>query len=210
MTTAHKWTISGSVLLLVLVVVAGAGFLKEHDLRLKAEMVSSATQTQITSAEKSAKQDQEDRAQNDATLQKQLAKIAAQKTIVLTPQQAATEANTIPNLPKPVEVQSVPATASTPSSQNIVIPQADIPAFQSYKLSCDESNARLLDCSKNAESYQVELKSTQTEFSLMTKDRDNWKTVAKGGTFWHRTMTAAKWFGAGAAVGAVAYGVAKK
>ena len=110
----------------------------------------------------------------------------SQRTIVVTPQQAAAVANTLPNLPAQVQVQQVPATATAPASQQIVIPQADIPAFQAYKLDCDESSAKLNACTLNAASAAVIQQGTASQLAAMTKERDTWEATAKGGTFWQR------------------------
>jgi oligoribonuclease NrnB/cAMP/cGMP phosphodiesterase (DHH superfamily) len=67
-----------------------------------------------------------------------------------------------------------------------VIPQADIPAFQAYKLDCDESSAKLTACSLNAASAAVIQQGTADQLAAVTKDRDTWEATAKGGTFWQR------------------------
>ena len=186
MTISRTFAIVAGVILALALVLGGYELIQEHDARLKAESMQSAQQDVIKSAQKSIDQAKNDQAQTASDLKAQLASIANQRTIVVTPQQAAAVANTLPNLPAQVQVQSVPATATAPASQQIVIPQADIPAFQAYKLDCDESKAKLNACTLNAASSAIIQTSTDTQLASMTKERDDWRTTAKGGTFWHR------------------------
>lgn len=186
MTISRAWAIGIGAVLALAIVLGGYELLQEHDARLKAESVQTAQQQVIATAQKSIDQAKADQAQAASDLKSQLAAIAAQRTIVVTPQQAAATANTLPNLPAQVQVQQVPATATAPASQQIVIPQADIPAFQAYKLNCDESSAKLTACTLNAASAAVIQQGTASQLAAMTKERDTWEATAKGGTFWQR------------------------
>ena len=186
MTISRAWAIGIGVVLGLAIVLGGYEWLQEHDARLKAESVQSAQQQVIATVQKSIDQAKADQAQTASDLKTQLAAIASQRTIVVTPQQAAAVANTLPNLPAHVQVQQIPATPTAPASQQIVIPQADIPAFQAYKLDCDESSAKLTACSLNAASAAVIQQATTNQLAAVTKERDTWEATAKGGTFWQR------------------------
>ena len=186
MTISRAWAIGIGVVLGLAIVLGGYEWLQEHDARLKAESVQSAQQQVIATVQKSIDQAKADQAQTASDLKTQLAAIASQRTIVVTPQQAAAVANTLPNLPAQVQVQQIPATPTAPASQQIVIPQADIPAFQAYKLDCDESSAKLTACSLNAASAAVIQQATTNQLAAVTKERDTWEATAKGGTFWQR------------------------
>ena len=186
MTIPRAWAIGIGVVLALAMVLGGYELLQEHDARLKAESVQSAQAQVIATAQKSIDQAKADQAQTASDLKAQLAAISAQRTIVVTPQQAAAVANSLPNLPEQVQVQQVPATATAPASQQVVIPQADIPAFQAYKLNCDESGAKLTACTLNAASAAVIQQSTASQLAAVTKERDTWEATAKGGTFWQR------------------------
>lgn len=186
MTISRVWAIGIGVVLALAIVLGGYEWIQEHDARLKAESVQSAQQQVIAVAQKSIDQAKADQVQTASDLKSQLAAIASQRTIVVTPQQAAAVANTLPNLPAQVQVQQVPATPTAPATQQIVIPQADIPAFQAYKLSCDESNARLSACTLSAATSAIIQEGTDAKLSAVTKERDTWKATAKGGTFWQR------------------------
>ena len=186
MTISRAWAIGIGVALGLAIVLGGYELLQEHDARLKAESVQSAQQAVIATAQKSIDQAKTDQAQTASDLKTQLAAIASQRTIVVTPQQAAAVANTLPNLPAQVQVQQVPATPTAPASQQLVIPQSDIPAFQAYKLDCDENSAKLSACTLNAASAEVIQQGTSEQLAAMTKERDTWEATAKGGTFWQR------------------------
>jgi len=185
-TISRAWAIGIGVVLGLAIVLGGYEWLQEHDARLKAESVQSAQQQVIATVQKSIDQAKADQAQTASDLKTQLAAIASQRTIVVTPQQAAAVANTLPNLPAQVQVQQVPATPTAPATQQIVIPQADIPAFQAYKLDCDASSAKLTACSLNAASAAVIQQGTANQLAAVTKERDTWEATAKGGTFWQR------------------------
>jgi len=185
-TISRAWAIGIGVVLGLAIVLGGYEWLQEHDARLKAESTQVAQQQVIATAQKSIDQAKADQAQTASDLKTQLAAIASQRTIVVTPQQAAAVANTLPNLPAQVQVQQVPATPTAPATQQIVIPQADIPAFQAYKLDCDASSAKLTACSLNAASAAVIQQATTSQLAAVTKERDTWEATAKGGTFWQR------------------------
>ena len=187
MTISKAWIIGIAIVFALAFALGGYELLQEHDARLKAEGVQTAQEQIIKVNQSTIDQAKADKAKTDNDLKSQLAAIAGQRTIIVTPQQAAAAMpSIIPNLPQPVEVQQVPATATAPARQDLVIPQADIPAFQAYKLNCDESNARLTACALNAASASVIQKSTDSDLTAMTVERDSWKATANGGTFWHR------------------------
>ena len=201
MTISRAWAIGIGVVLGLAIVLGGYEWLQEHDARLKAESVQSAQTQVIATAQKSIDQAKADQAQTASDLKSQLTAIANQRTIVVTPAQAAAVANTLPNLPAQVQVQQIPATPTAPATQQIVIPQADIPAFQAYKLDCDESSAKLTACSLNAASAAVIQQGTADQLAAVTKERNTWEATAKGGTFWQRFKHDAIQIGISAGVG---------
>ena len=201
MTISRAWAIGIGVVLGLAIVLGGYEWLQEHDARLKAESVQSAQTQVIATAQKSIDQAKADQAQTASDLKSQLTAIANQRTIVVTPAQAAAVANTLPNLPAQVQVQQIPATPTAPATQQIVIPQADIPAFQAYKLDCDESSAKLTACSLNAASAAVIQQGTADQLAAVTKERNTWEATAKGGTSWQRFKHDAIQIGISAVVG---------
>lgn len=186
MTIPKSWLIGIAAVVLFLASLGGYEALQAHDAQLKADGVQ-AVQEQKAKADQTIKdQAKADQAKIDAAQTAALSAIDRQRTIVVTPQQAAAVANTLPNLPQQVQVQTVPATATAPATSQIVIPSADIPAFQKYKLDCDESSVKLTACSLTAAKSDIIQKATDDQLRAMTVDRDSWKSTAKGGTFWHR------------------------
>jgi len=191
MTSTQKGIVA--VIAVTVIVLAARFWLQEHDGRLKAEATQAAQQQVIDASQKIIDKAKADQAQTASDLKAQLAAIANQRTVIVTPQQAAAAIPSfVPNLPQPVQVQTVPATATSPATEALIIPQADIPAFQKYKLDCDESSARLLACNKDAVNFQAELSAGQDQFKAMTKERDQWRTAAKGGSLLHRLGRKAK------------------
>jgi hypothetical protein len=203
MTTAHKWTAVGCAFLVLLLGAAAYQIHKQDKSVAAAQAASDARNDQAKADQKVVDEAVKHQEQTADLLKSALATIDKERKTPVTPQQAAAVANSLPGLPLPVQVQQVPATATTPAFQQIIIPQVDIPAFQKYKLDCDESNARLLACSRDSVDFKSELDVTKQQYDLMTADRNNWKTVATGGTFWHKVGAATKHIGCGLAGGAV-------
>lgn len=114
-------------------------------------------------------------------------------------------AKLFPRLPQPLVVVERPAVTAVvdgkqetlPSAPVVEIPAADLSTLRDYKLSCDETQARLDACAKDKTDLAAELNATKAQ-------RDEWIATAKGGSWMHRTLTAAKWAAIGAGVGYVA------
>ena len=210
MTPAHKWTAIGCAFLVLLLSAAAYQIHKQDKAVAAAQAASEARADQVKADQKVVDEAVAHQTQTADLLKTALETIDKERKISVTPQQAAQIANTLPNLPTPVQVQQVPATATAPATQQIIIPQEDIPAFQAYKLNCDESNARLLACNKDSVDFKAELEATQQQYNLMTADRNNWKSVATGGTFWQKVGTATKHIGCGLAGGAAGIETANK
>jgi hypothetical protein len=209
MTLANGWKIAIGVLLTVFVTVGSWAWLTEHDARLKAEATTAVQQKTIDGAQAAAQQ-------TAAQLNQSLAALEAEKAKPATPQQIIIDASKLmPNLPQPITIQTAPAApvipgnnpvntgsgqapgaASTPQQQ-LVIPEVDFKAIQDAEIGCQENAASLSACQLTAADVQVELKTTSAQ-------RDEWEKTAKGGTWLHRTVTAAKWIAIGGAVGYVA------
>jgi hypothetical protein len=174
---------------------------------LKAETASAAQQKTVDAAKA-------DSQQVASQLKVTMAALEAEKAKPATPQQIVLDASKlIPNLPQPMVIQDAPAPAvgtgpAQPGSaiqqpqQQIVIPAADFKAIQTAEIGCQENAAKLTACTLTAAN-------TATELQAISSQRDEWKMAAKGGTWLHRTLTAAKWIGIGAATGYVAGRVTK-
>jgi hypothetical protein len=171
-----------AVLLAAVVIFAGYGWVREHDARVRAETQTGQQQQQIDGLK-----------QQQAAAQQVLAnKLAGTETAAL-----------LPGLPEALQVRSAPENPSVPNGpveQTVVVPEADFKIIRNAQLACEEDTVKLAACqSSQAESTQ-QLKLTEAQ-------RDEWQTTAKGGSIWHRALSAAKWFAVGAGSGAVAYAV---
>jgi len=206
MTISKTWILGIAAVVILLGFFIGYELLQEHDARLKAESVQAAQAQVIKTNQDAINKAQSDQIQTANDLKAQIAAISNQRTIIVTPQQAASVANTLPNLPQQVTVQQVPATPTAPATSQIVIPAADIPAFQKYKLDCDESSAKLFACGKDKVDLQAELDSTQNQFKASEINAASWEATAKGGTLWHRIKHDAIIIGV---TGITAYGVGR-
>jgi hypothetical protein len=203
MTLSKAWIIGIAVVLAAAALLGGYGLLEEHSARLKAETASAVQQKTVDQAKADA-------AATAASLKETLAGLEAQRAKPATPQQIIIDGSKlIPNLPQPVVIQDSrdqgagvrdqksPALPDAPKpEQQLVIPAADFQAIHNAEITCQESAAKLNACNLTAADVQTELKATAAE-------RNEWKTAAKGGTWLHRALTAAKWVGIGAAAGYV-------
>ncbi len=186
-----------AVLLAGFLVFAGYGWLHEHDARVKAEAQTGQQQKQIDGL----KQEQVD-TQN--VLTEKLASLEKERQAPATATQLVSDASTLlPGLPAPLQVQTAPKDPKLPDApptQTVVIPEADFKSIQDAQVSCEENAAKLAACQTDgAESKQ--------QLQLTEQQRDEWKTAAKGGSMWHRSLGAAKWFAVGAGAGAGLYAV---
>jgi hypothetical protein len=199
MTISKPWTIGIATVVFALIALGTYEWLQEHNAQRK-------TTAQTATQQKTIDQAKADAVTVQSNLAAQLKTLEAQRQQPATAQRIVTETSKlIPNLPKPIEIQTVtkPATTSGDGkqtdapAQQIVIPSEDFSAVQKAEIDCQEDAAKLDACTKTAADTATELKAT-------TAQRDEWKQTAKGGTWWHRTVTAAKWVGIGAVAGAAA------
>jgi hypothetical protein len=198
-----------AVLLLVALLALGAyEWNQEREARLKAEAQTAAQQKDIDAAKSDA-------AQTAAQLKQTLAALESQKSQPATPQQIILDTSKLIALAQPLTAQAAPQPAAgngpvqpgAPDSakgpqQQIVIPAADFQAIQNAEIGCQENSAKLSACALTTADLQTELKATEAQ-------RDTWEKTAKGGSWLHKTLTAAKWIGIGVATGYVAGKVAK-
>ena len=176
-------------------VVAGYGWLQEHDARLKAQSVSEQQERQIGTLKQ---QDEE----IEKNLQARLAELEREKRQPVTPDGIVSDTSRlIPDLPRLLQVESVPgdpALPDGPKRQEVVVPNEDLAAIRDAEVSCQENSLKLNACTSQQENLKSELKLTESQ-------RDEWKSAAKGGSKWHRALAAAKWFAIGAGAGVVTY-----
>ena len=142
--------------------------------------------------------------QRDAVLSKNLAQIAKEKRSVRKPADIARRLPTaFPSLPRPFSVSMEPR-ASVPKADAladapaiITVPQADLkPLFDQLE------NCRA--CEEQLTAAQRHLNDERAKVSALTIERDAAVKAARGGGFWSRIRTGAKWLLIGGALGAVA------
>ena len=102
---------------------------------------------------------------------------------------AAAQGTTSANFPA-----SAPSTSA--SSQDAIIPAADLKPLFDYIQDCRACQAQLTAAQSN-------LRDEQTRSASLTRERDAAITAAKGGSFWRRIARNARWLGIGAAAGAL-------
>jgi hypothetical protein len=139
--------------------------------------------------------------QRDRALSKKLAMISRAERSAKEPADIAQRLPAaFPPLPEPlvVSLPSHPSVADAPEVPAIItVPQADLkPLFD-----------RLEDCracQQQLATVQQDLQDERAKVSALTIERDASLKAARGGGFWSRLRSGAKWFAIGIAVGALA------
>jgi hypothetical protein len=212
--TISPWLKIGVSLFAIVSIFLGVvAWLQEHDARLKADSIASAQQTVIDQAKKDSAAKDADKAQVIADLKQRLNSLEAQKSQPITAPQFVVDLNKLlPNLPQPATVIAAQPETKLPNGETkpavpetVQIPTSDLVALRNYKLSCDQTGAKLDACEKQSALLDAQLKDSATENGALTKQRDAYKTAAKGGSFLHRLAKGAKclaFSGGAAAAGA--------
>ncbi len=163
---------------------------------------SAELQTKIAAQQSDVSKAQQDLKQQQEQLRDALTALESAKKNVTTPQQIVREIpQYAPQLPQPITL-NIPAPtkenpAPAPTSANL--PLEDMKPLFDHLVDCQEC-ARKLSAAENAAATK------DGEIKDIAKERDEYKTALKGGTFWTRMKRNAKWFAIGAAAGAaVAY-----
>lgn len=200
------------VAVILAVLLAGIGFhewMLEHDARIKAE--TSAKQDQGTIADLQKQRDTltaADKQRDDAAAAAiaTLSRAAASQT---TPKQiAAWLPKEIP-VPQPITVQVPTTTPANPAPPAIAsIPEADLAPIKDLLVQAKTCSLELPEAKSDLSSCQAQLKLAGEQLSAAQNEAASWKKAAKG-TFWGRVKHDVKWFGVGAAAGAIA-GLAAK
>lgn len=197
MTTAHKVTAGLAALLFLLLSILGIAFARSKisearlDEQRKANMQREADLLNSNKLVQSA-------------MQAQVSTIQAAAARVTTPTQIVKEVPTYITLPAAIhEVgaeQASKIAAVLPDSPvaagDLVIPKESAKPFFDAQVQCAIDKKRLDACSQTQ---------ANNEALLVVKDKQiaEDKVALKGGSFWHRSKTALKWVGVGAAAGAV-------
>lgn len=217
MTTREKVYSAGAIAAIALATFFGIQWLHQHDARIVAEAQAKASQQTIGVAQKQIEALKADTAQQARDLQQRISDLEAQKKQQVTPAQFAAMLNALlPKQSAPVVVGEAPApqTDATakpgqkakklPGAPVVQIPQTDLQALRDYGLTCKESEAKSAACTQQLANANQELNQTGVQLAAKAQEAEQWKNAAKGGSWIHRALTAAKWLGFGAAVGYVA------
>jgi hypothetical protein len=143
--------------------------------------------------------------QRDAILSKNLARISHDERTAKSPADIAKRLPAaFPPLPQPVSVSLAPRAPDVPEAPAVItVPQDDLkPLFD-----------RLEDCRACQErlaTAQQDLSDERAKVSALTIERDTAVKAARGGGFWSRFRTGAKWFAIGGAMGALAASAAHR
>lgn len=191
------WSIKRVGIALFLLALAGSlclaayGWLSEHDARLRAETSTAEQQKQIGNLQQQQHNIELDLSRQITALEHEM------KANVTAADLVASTSQMVPDLPKALQIEALPVNPSLPDgpkTEQIVVPQEDLAALRDAEIGCQEMSLKLGACTSSQAGLQQELKLTESQ-------RDEWKTAAKGGTFWHRVGAAAKWFALGAGSG---------
>ena len=188
MTTSHKVTVGLALVLAVGLLFASYGYFREHEARITYEAEHAQTVTQI-------KQLSEQISSVVATATQAAKADASRQAQVQTPAQVVKAIPQVIQLPAPVIVQT--PDAPTPQAGTLLVPTADAkPLFDTL------SEGAACKTELSATKQQVTLEQEKT--AAVTKDRDAAVTSLKGGSKWHRVITAAKWAAVGVVAGYIA------
>jgi len=146
----------------------------------------------------------------DATLKTAIDSIEELKKRTQTPAQVIRALPSVLPLPVPITISTpAPAKPGEPpidlSSLPATLPAADIKPLFDFAANCQE-------CQKKLEAAAADHADDQTKMGALTKERDELRTAAKGGTVWTRIKKRAKTFAVDAAIvgGIAAVAVLKK
>lgn len=107
----------------------------------------------------------------------------------------------------PVIVNVPPATAANPNPTPVATISA--PVLKQEVETCEQCKLDLRGKTQELSYSEQQRQLQMLDLQSLTKERDQWKTVARGGTGWQRFKRGVKWFVIGAAAGAAA-GVAAR
>ena len=192
--------LSGARTLTIVAVLGGLAFLGLFGARswLAARDANVHLAATIRAQEQLLEQANDRQRRRDADLGATLAQLDAAKRRVNTPAKAAAEIpQALPPLPEPIDIQLPPPTLDFPAPPAVAtIPQADLKPLYDHLLDCRTCEATLAATRDN-------LTDERAKFAAVTVERDAAVQAARGGSFWSRLRSNAKWFAIGAALGAV-------
>ncbi len=199
MTVEHKIILALSLALAVILGFGGYETLKAHDAIIRAEDQTKATdalkrQQDAAMAERDALVKQYQQSITDQIAKVRSSQAAVQVIDHYVPAAAGQDATVVQksDFSAGEQARLPDAPSYSIETQQQAIATAD------KLLQCDADDHALQACQQNTATLQQQVKETDTE-------AQTWENAAKGGSKWQRILRAAKWFGIGAASGAVAF-----
>jgi hypothetical protein len=140
-----------------------------------------------------------------AILVQELRTTAKAKRAVKTPAEAAARLpEALAPLPRSFSVNLPPNTQDEPAAPAVItVPQADLKPLFDHLQDCRA-------CQEQLSTAQQDLKDEQVKVSALTIERDTAVKASRGGGFWSRLRTGAKWFAIGGVMGALAASAAHR
>ncbi len=185
----------------------GSALHAERSRRLTAEATEKTLQAEVADDKKQIADLQlEDQARDKAAAD-QVQKLQAAAAAAQSPAQVVKfiHDQVSAGAPAPIDVSIPKATPANPSPDAIAeIPQVDLPFLRNEISNCSIDAVKVPDLSGDLTSCQAQLKLAGEELSAMQKERDGWKTAAKGGTWAQRIKSGAIKVGVGIAIGVAA------
>lgn len=201
--TAHRVAIAVIALVAIFLWV---NYREAHEAQVKLAATLDAQKTVIDQAAKDRDAHAADDARRDAQTAATISSMQKALETVQSPTQiAAWLARQTQNVPQPITIEVPKATEANPApAAQVEIPQADLPALRDQVAQCQECSVKLASAQQDMTSLQSQLKDAGEQLSAVSKERDAAVKASKGGGFWSRVKSKAKFFVIGAAAGATA------
>lgn len=197
-------------IMMIAALLATAAFLAHQwlaarDAYIRAEAQSQATQSALAQLAKQQSDVADQLKQTQADAQLQLVALQRQYARAQSPEQIAALITAAMNLPQPITITTPPATPENPNPEPIAqVPLPDAPQAKAFVQQCQDCTIRLSAAQKESAIADEQLATTRQELTLKQKDRDTWKSAAKGGSWPRRAAKRAAAFAIDAGIAALA------
>lgn len=189
----------------IAVVVVGLLWLHEHDQRLQEQAVAQAGQQAREEANKQSQQKidaltvqmKQDKAENDAKVNALVQTVDSLKT---PQQQVQWSQQQLVDAIKGIQITVNPKTGEATAT----IPAESIPQLPQVIEKCKTCELNLDTATKQLTYTQQQQQLLASQLVNVSKERDDWKVAAKGGTAFQRTIRVVKWLAIGAGAGYIA------
>lgn len=201
----HKLLLGVVVAGLLLAGFAASGWIAAREDRIRGEERTKAAEE--TRAEIQKQQDvlAATVKQLEAEHERRLAALDQRFAQASSPQQVAQLAAQLMQLKQPIQFVTPSATPENPHPQPIAqVAAEDTPQVKAYLQQCENCKLNLETATKRLSYAEQQQELARQDLTQVTKERDQWRKAAKGGSVWTRMKRNAKWFFIGAGAGAIA------